>query len=96
MRGRLLAARRAQLLVRSERLRREIVGDASLIALRLHRIDRIIEIGRRGGPLRLLLAGGVAALLLAGRTRRLLGLLSWVGVLYPVARRTARLFSSRP
>jgi hypothetical protein len=95
MRGRLLAARRAQLLARSGRLRREIGSDASRIGERLRAVDRVIEIGRRSGPVRLLLVGAVA-LLAAGRTRRLLGLLSWAGVLYPLARRTARLFSSRP
>ena len=94
-RGRLLAMRRTQLLARSERLRRQIAGDAARIGTGLVGVDRFVAIGRRSGPLRLLLVGGTA-LLLAGRTRRLLGLVSWVGVLYPLARRTARLLSSRP
>lgn len=90
VRAELLASRRQSLLVRSDQLRREIGADASVLALRFRFADKIVAVGR-SGLFRMLLTGG-AALLLFGRTRRILKVLSRLAVWYPLLRRAARYF----
>ena len=87
-RAELLASRRQRLLVRSEALRQELGADASALALRFRFADKIVAVGR-SGLFRMLFAGG-AALLLFGRTRRILRVVSRLAVWYPLLRRAAR------
>jgi hypothetical protein len=90
VRAELLASRRQSLLVRSEALRREIGADASALAMRFRFADKIVAVGR-SGLFKMLFAGG-ASLLLFGRTRRILSVLSRLAVWYPLLRRAARYF----
>jgi len=87
-RAELLASRRQRLLVRSEALRQELGADASALALRFRFADKIVAVGR-SGLFRMLFVGG-AALLLFGRTRRILRVVSRLAVWYPLLRRAAR------
>jgi hypothetical protein len=94
LRADLLAARREQLLVQSERLRLALASDAAELSTRFGLVDRIAAVGR-SGIVRMLLSAG-ATLLLFGRTRRVLGIVSRLLVIYPLVRRVWRLFNPRP
>ncbi len=94
LRADLLAARREQLLVRSERLRLELASDAAELSTHFGLVDRLAAVGR-SGIVRMLLGAG-ATLLLFGRTRRIIGIVSRLLVVYPLVRRVWRLFSPRP
>jgi hypothetical protein len=94
LRADLLAARREQLLVQSERLRLALAADAAELSTHFGLVDRIAAVGR-SGIVRMLLSAG-ATLLLFGRTRRVLGIVSRLLVVYPLLRRVWRLFNPRP
>jgi hypothetical protein len=94
LRADLLSARREELLARSERLRQDLKFEASDLTARLGLIERIAAVGR-SGIVRMLLSAG-ATFLLFGRTRRVLGVVSRLLVVYPLVRRVWRLINRRP
>ncbi len=94
LRADLLAARREQLLARSGRLRAELGGEATELAARFGFVERIAAAGQ-SGIVRLLLSVG-GTLLLFSRTRRVLGIVSRLLVLYPLVQRVLGLFNRRP
>jgi hypothetical protein len=79
-----LAARRENLLARSETLRVELREDAAAIAHRLSAGNRLVALAR-SGPVRLLLAAA-AALLLFGRRRLVFKTAAKLWMLYPALR----------
>lgn len=92
-----IAARREALCRRSERLRRELAGDAAALGERFALADRIVAVARSDAG-RLLLIGA-ATLLLFSRPRRLLRLaakaLALWPVIVPLVPHVKRLFAAR-
>lgn len=89
-----LAARRSALVVKSGRLRAILLSDGEVLAGRFGAIDRIVTAGRTGWVRTLLL--GAAGLLMVGRTRRIVSIVSRLAVLYPLLKPMLTLFSRRP
>jgi hypothetical protein len=67
-----LAAKRAMLVARSELQRRDLVLSTGDIAYSLRKVDAAVGVARRAATHPLLLAGAVAAVVVAIRPRRLL------------------------
>ena len=92
-----LAARRAELIEESARLRAELAADAGALGMRLRIADRVVAVARSDNG-RLILIG-LAALLLFGRPRRVLGLalkvLALVPVVMPIVPHLKRWFGER-
>ncbi len=89
-----LASRRSALVAKSGRLRGLLVSDGAALAGRLGVIDRIVTAGRSGWVRTLLV--GAAGLLMVGRTRRIVGFVSRLAVLYPLIKPMLKLFSRPP
>jgi hypothetical protein len=89
-----LAARRAALLAESERLRRSLGEDGAALAQRLGVVEQIFAVGRSGWVRPLLV--GAAGLLMVGRTRRIVSIVSRLAVVYPLIKRVVQLFSRPP
>jgi uncharacterized membrane protein (UPF0136 family) len=83
-----LAARRAMLVARCERQRRELAVGADGLAQSLHTVDTAVGLARRVTSHPLLLAGAVVAAVVIVRPRRLLQGISW-GLSAAVAARHA-------
>jgi len=81
-----LESRRRELLLRSASQRTSLTQQAREIEARLHGIDHVIAVARRFAAQPMLIAGGLAAVVMIG-PRRLLG---WLGrglVLFSTGRR---------
>jgi hypothetical protein len=89
-----LAARRSALVAKSGRLRGVLLSDGAALAGRFGVIDRILTAGRSGWVRTLLV--GAAGLLMVGRTRRIVGIVSRLAVLYPLLKPMLKLFSRPP
>lgn len=89
-----LASRRSALVAKSERLRGSLISDSEAIAGRFGVIDRIVSAGRSGWVRTVLV--GAAGLLMVGRTRRIMGFVSRLAVLYPLIKPMLKLFSRPP
>jgi len=83
-----LAAKRALLVARSERQRRELALSAGDVAYSLRRVDAAVGVARRAASHPLLLAGAVIVAVVIVRPRRWLQGLSW-GLSAAVAARRA-------
>ena len=92
-----LAARRAALIEESGRLRAELAVDAGELGLRFRLADRIVAAARSGNG-RLILIG-LAALMIFGRPRRVLGaalrLVKLAPVVLPLVPHLKRWFGER-
>jgi hypothetical protein len=89
-----LAARRSALVAKSDRLRGVLLSDGAALAGRFGVIDRVLTAGRSGWVRTLLV--GAAGLLMVGRTRRIVGIVSRLAVLYPLIKPLLKLFSRPP
>jgi hypothetical protein len=89
-----LERRRAALIARSMRLRREFTRDAAYVSARLSVVDRLRALGR-SGIVRVLIGAG-AMLLAFKQPRRLVGLAARIAPFYPwIKPLVARLWRSR-
>lgn len=81
LRAEILRKRRADLIERSDQLRRQFSADASAVAAKLAVVDRVLFI-QRSGLARLIVGAGATLLLFRG-PRRLLRIAARIAPFYP-------------